>query len=269
MSAQLGLIAPNNTNLNVDTSYFVKKDEPISEPVLIAPVSIQGNIAEGPLAVPAVINVPGPAHSTAAYVGAMKLIPGGNTAAPDGSNGVVIRAAAGPATVVEVGTDSEGPNKLLIAGASGLSQVNDPVYNPAIGTAGNIWNLTDFAGGSRSSDAFAVDKTGQYMLRWELRLGENPVLGAADAGCEVFMTQSATVVPFSGTTFTNFGVYLPILAGGGADYIDYSGMLLVTLTEGLEYNYRFTPTASTATPGSVWTSLGSGGYFKVDVIKVC
>jgi hypothetical protein len=44
----------------------------------------------------------------------------------------VIRAAAGPSTVMEIGTDGEGPNQLLIAGASGPSQVNDNVYNPAL-----------------------------------------------------------------------------------------------------------------------------------------
>jgi hypothetical protein len=96
----------------------------------VSTVSIQGNVAEGGLALPAKIVVPGTTHATPAYVGAMKLIPGGNVAAPTSSNGVVIRAAAGPSTIVEVGTNGEGPNQLLIAGASGLSQVNDPVYNP-------------------------------------------------------------------------------------------------------------------------------------------
>lgn len=197
----VGLISAKTTMSNVQSERFLRVGAPIDAPTLVDPVFIQGNPAEGGLAVPAEIRVPGTTHGDPAYVGAMKLLPGGNVAAPEGANGIVIRAAAGAlpdsvATVVEIGTDAEGPNQLLIAGDDGLGQVYDEKYNQPVAlrnvTLSNIspTNTVDTAnpgeifrciqaGVAQSAIAaigcnFQVPKTGFYAVAIEVRLGNAP-----------------------------------------------------------------------------------------------
>jgi hypothetical protein len=92
---------------------------------LVAPVVI---VAEAPAtAGNPVIYVEGDAAS--AVGGSLALIPGSRTgaAAPDAGLTIVSQPTG---VSVYVGTDGQATNNLSVAGASGLSRVNDPVYNP-------------------------------------------------------------------------------------------------------------------------------------------
>lgn len=109
----------------------------IVSPTLVSTITLQSGGAEGTLAVPADIVVPGPTHATPAYVGAVRISPGGNEDAPNGAAGVVIRAGEGvnpgeACTIMEIGTNGESPNQLYIAGSQGLSEVYDELYNQPV-----------------------------------------------------------------------------------------------------------------------------------------
>lgn len=123
MSGQLGLIAPNNTNLNVDTSYFLKKGEPIVDADLIAPVSISAGSTT------AVINVEGDSES--GYFGSINITTG-ESLVSDQKLAITADPTASGVDVWIGANTADSVNRLLINGGDGLSRVNDPVYNPAL-----------------------------------------------------------------------------------------------------------------------------------------
>jgi hypothetical protein len=203
-----GHLAPQATHAQMNKSYYalanggVLTNTTLTTPTLVAPITLQGTASEGALAVPAKIEVPGTNHGDPDYVGSIALRPGGNVDASGGANGLVIRAAAGTApatasTIVEVGTDGEGPNKLFIAGPEGVGQVYDGVYNQPVAlknivlTNVSATNIVDISNNgeifrcvqdgvaqaaiSAIGATIQVPKTGFYTVAIEVKVGNAPV----------------------------------------------------------------------------------------------
>jgi hypothetical protein len=285
-----------------NTPYYVDASEPvITAPTLVSVITLQGNVAEGPLDVPAQIDVPGADHATPAYVGAIKLQPGGNVASPDGAAGVVIRAAdpvgAGEAaTIMEVGTDAEGPNQLFIAGALGLSEVYDELYNQPVAlqtitivasdpdttpTGGaEIFRCTQTAvaqagAGTVQFNRIQVPKTGAYMMQSEIRMGNTagpntvvlpstlvggvPVWNSLALGMQEFSTVIA--VPYSSVE----------VIGGDFQAIDTfasSSLTIKTYSQVLFLDSTKVYAITLASNSALW-NIGDAGQIKVELIAMC
>ena len=187
MSApQGGLILCQQTRPNPDQSYYAKATEGVlTFPTLIAPVSILPS-NESTTASIYVEGANGP------YKGAIQLAPGANSTIPASQpDGLTLRAVAGGVSI-EVGTDGQAVNTLSIAGADGLSQVNDPLYNPAVslkaitmistnplcaptpGNTGEIFRCAQAgvvaSGTTAIGNTFNVPTTGWYSLQMEVKL---------------------------------------------------------------------------------------------------
>jgi hypothetical protein len=305
MSNLNGLLPPSVTHSSPQNAYFARKLAPeLTRPTLIAPITLQSVESEGVLAVPATITVPGPTHATPAYVGAVKITPGGNVAAENGSAGIVIRAAAGEtpsiaaSTILEVGTDGEAPNQVLIAGPEGLSEVYNELYNqpvalqpitlsatnplcaPDPNNVGEIFRCEQAGVAASAVSAigtnFVVPKTGWYALQTEVKLGNAPVPAAPTINVPI------TVAPGG----VNFGETLSFSFADGVVTEPY-GLMEVTSNEFVVSDilvantitvrtytslhlfeagntYGFTLRASSG----VW-NIGDGGQIKCELIAMC
>lgn len=161
-----GLVCPEAFS-NPQTPYYIDQqaENVIVEPILVSPVVLRsedltsqariecrgGDPTPGPVIVP----VPGP------FTGAIKLLPGASSVGA-AAEGMTIRSLGG-GTQVLVGTDSQSPNSIVIAGPDGLGQVYDVVYNPVI-------KLTSVAAASgalpdTTGFTFTPERTGAYMLQ--------------------------------------------------------------------------------------------------------
>jgi hypothetical protein len=303
MSNLNGLLPPSVTHSSPQNAYFARKVAPeLTRPTLIAPITLQSVEAEGVLAVPAAITVPGPTHATPAYVGAVKITPGGNVAAEDGSAGIVIRAAAGetpsiPAsTILEVGTDGEAPNQVLIAGPDGLSEVYNELYNQPVAlqtitivasdpdctpTGGaEIFRCTQTAvaqagAGTVQFNRIQVPKTGAYMMQSEIRMGNAgvtntvvlpstlvggvPVWNSLALGMQEFSTVIA--VPYSSVE----------VIGGDFQAIDTfasSSLTIKTYSQVLFLDSTKVYAITLAANSNLW-NIGDAGQVKVELIAMC
>jgi hypothetical protein len=114
-----GLIGPP-AYANFQTPYYLTKSDKLTND-LVSPV----NILSADLSSSANIIV----NSTPAnYKGSITLETGANTLGPP-MVGMTLRTSGASGATVEIG-DNAQTNTLLIAGASGLSQVFDEIYNP-------------------------------------------------------------------------------------------------------------------------------------------
>lgn len=280
------------------TPYYVSAGagSEVPQPVLIAPITLQANPEEGALDVPAAIQVPGADSADPVFVGGVNIVAGGNAASEDGAAGVIIYAAAGGATVMEVGDTSAG-NKILINGASGLGQVYDEVYNqpvslqpislsatnplaaPDLANVGEIFRCTQ-AGVAASAAAaigtnFVVPKSGWYSLQIEIALGNAPAPAAPDinvpivsaGGIDIGQTLSFAIA--KGVVVEPYGAMeyvaqefaaADILVAGGNVIKQFVSQHLFDETQ----TYTFTLKSSSA----LW-NIGTNGQIKAELIAMC
>jgi hypothetical protein len=292
----LGLIPAQQTMSNVVYERFLRSNQPIVAPTLVSPVAIQGNASEGGLAVPAEIEVPGTTHATPAYVGAIKLVPGGNTFAPGGSNGVVIRADTGPSTIVEIGTDGEGPNELLIAGADGLAEVYNTLYNQPVAlraitqvqtaplltpdndeeilrcVQAGIAQAIAFPG--TQFNVFAVPRTGAYTIQTEITVGNSTptnsvvIPSTIVAGVPVWKSISLSF-QVQGTVQSVPYASFEVIGGDFYGEQAFAGNSIITKTyTSVAFLTAGTNYAITLNCDSGW-NIGSGGQIKTELIAMC
>lgn len=274
MANKNGLLAPTATHGALSPSYYLSRYEPIVAPTLVAPVNLQSGGEEGTLAVPAEIFVPGPDHAVPAYAGAVRISPGSNEDAPSGAAGVVIRAtgvSGEVATVMEVGTDGEGPNQLLIAGANGLSSVYDEKYNPVIkgtpvaqvvGALPGTWGVGLFS--------YTPDVSGAYMLQVNLNFTSAQAIAKPAAGfIEWTLTTEDGEVQYVSNTLASTVIEAASLitnvngaAGGIADPVDYSFTDMCILTAGV-------PVAFNLFAGVAGAGAWAASLVQARLIKMC
>lgn len=302
MASKNGLLAPQATYGALSESYYLSKDAPIIAPTLVSPITLQSGGAEGTLAVPAEIFVPGPDHASPAYAGAVRISPGANVDAPNGAAGVVIRAVEGTvagtaATVMEIGTNGESPNQLLIAGADGLSQVYDELYNqpvalqaitlsatnplaaPDPANVGEIFRCVQAGVAASAVGAigtnFAVPKTGWYALQLEIALGNAPAPAAPDINVPIaavggidigqtlsfVITKGVVVEPYGAMEYVaqEFAAADIVVAGGNV-IKQFVSQHLFTAGQ----TYSFTLKSSSA----LW-NIGTNGQIKAELIAMC
>ena len=198
-----------------DNNYFLRKDSGtvLEQPTLVTPISLESQDRQGD----ATIDVRGhQAGAAYAYTGAINLSPGASSAGP-AANGVTIRAIADGAQV-EIGTNSQDENKLMIAGPSGLSQVYDETYNQAVSLkpitmvsvnplcAPNPANTSEIFrcaqaavaaadAGIGQGNQFRVPKTGFYALQAEVSLFNAPAPAAPDINVPAVTAGAIDVLP--------------------------------------------------------------------------
>jgi hypothetical protein len=304
MATRNGLIPPLVTHSAPSNSYYaLKKDGVLNQATLVSTTILQSNPAtEGLLTVPASIFVPGPEHPTPAYVGAVRISPGGNVAAEDGSAGIVIRAAAGEtsiaSTILEVGTDGESPNRVLIAGLDGLSEVYNELYNqpvdlrpitlsatdplcaPDPNNVGEIFRCEQAGVAAAASAAigtnFVVPKTGWYALQTEVKLGNAPVPAAPTINVPITVApggvnfgETLSFSFFDGVVAEPYGlmevtsnefVVSDILVANTITVRTYTSLHLFEAGN----TYTFTLRASSG----VW-NIGDVGQIKCELIAMC
>lgn len=299
-----GLLPPFLTHAAPDSCYYLRDNQAnvtLTTPTLKTPVKLQ-SATELPNAVPATILTKGSNHGLEAYVGAVQLNAGGNTAGPDGSIGLTLRTAAG-GVAVEVGTEGQATNQLLIAGPDGLGQVYDEVYNQPVAlqpitmvvqnpnTARSPSNTSEIFrcnqtavaaadAGVGQGNTFQVPKTGFYALQIELDLF-NAVAPAPPsinipaivaAGIDVYGSLSfsltdggSVVLPYGAHEFVGGELFTSdcLVAGEGVTKI-HTGMYL--LSAGQTYGIvmgAHRPAGSTA-----W-NIGDAGVIKAELIAMC
>jgi hypothetical protein len=268
MANRNGLLAPQATHGNPDLSYYaLANGAALSTPTLVAPITLQGTASEGALAVPAKIEVPGTNHGDPDYVGAIKLVPGGNPAAPNGSAGIVVRATASETpsiaagTTVEVGTDGEAPNRVLVAGPEGLSEVYNELYNPVIkGTAIGTSSSALPVPGGLGIGAFTATPTvtGAYMLQVNVNVRNTDSI-PIDGIIEWTLTTSAGEVQFVSNTLKALSISkasdfneINGQPGGLNEPIDYCFSDLCFLTEGVPVAFNIFTARKSAAGGGAW-----------------
>jgi hypothetical protein len=190
-----------------ESNIYLRKGDPLPPASSLKSIV---SIAAADESVSAAITVTG--SETPTYKGAITLNSGAN--ASGGSTVILTGRTVGADTAsIEVGTNGQ-TNLLRIAGAEGLSQVNDPIYNPAtaqelavlLGPSPSAnhpggW-LTDspnpgvlFTSGGTAP--FSVSKTGLYFLQATLYMPEGT------SGSSAFT--SAFTARLSATPFTQVG----------------------------------------------------------------
>lgn len=278
MSApQSGLILCQNTLANTDDAYFLKKGEPIVEPLSIE--SVDGSTT-------AVLYVDG--ADAGAYQGAINIAPGANALSATPGAGITIRTTAGPGTTVEIGANAQGPNILYIAGPNDVSQVNDGIYNPTIKSTA-IFDETFTLDSSAPATAvhqipFTITRAGAYMLQIDINFANadsvpqviipvynpiNPssVIGAYDsAGGALEWTITAPEVQYMSSTITATSLIKANALDGVADPMDFSISNMGFLNAGAyQFNmYALKPVAGPNASGN-WI-LSS---VKARVIQMC
>ena len=273
----------------------------IINPTLFAPVALN-TTADGGLTVPAQLVVNGVDHPDADYIGAIGLRPGGIPGeAPNGSAGITIRAWEGvlPATagtIVEVGTNTQGTNLLLIAGASGTGQVYDEVYNQPVSlqpitqvqTAPLLTpaNPEEVLRGGQAAIAaaiatpgsqfniFTVPRTGAYTIQTQIGLGNNvptnsvvipstlvggvPIWSSLSLGFQIQGT--ATAVPYASFEVIG-GDFYGDQAFAGNSQLTKTYTSVAFLTAATNYAVVLNCAAG-------W-NIGTAGQIKVELIAMC
>jgi hypothetical protein len=276
---------------NATTALYLKKGDEIVSPVLVEPVVIKAQDQT----TAATLFVDG--AGAGAYQGAINIVPGTNGTAVAAGAGITVRTAAGPSTIVEVGTNAQANNLLYIAGASGVSQVNDPVYNPAValkaitmvasnplcapaaGNTGEIFRCAQAGVAAAATAAvgntFTVPKSGWYSMQMEVKL-ENAAAPAAPS-INVPITPVGTID--IGETLTFAFVQGVVLEPYGAMECVSSEFLASAITQqggnvirqyvsqhlfqaGSTYSFSLRSTSA------AW-NIGENGQIKVELIAMC
>lgn len=243
----------------------------LRSPTLVSPITLQASAVEGPLAVPAEIYVDGTNTISPSYVGAVNIVPGGNAASATPGAGITVRTAAGPSTIVEIGANAQGPNLLYVAGASGVSQVYDEKYNPAIkgtpvasvsGALPGTWGVGLFS--------YTPDVSGAYMLQVNLNFTSAQALAKPAAGfIEWTLTTAGGEVQYVSNTLASTVIEAASLitnvngvAGGIADPVDYSFSDMCVLTAGV-------PVAFNLFAGVAGAGAWAASLVQARLIKMC
>lgn len=291
MSSKNGLISEQASS-RPGLPYYVSKDEPLLNPSLISPVQLLSADLEAQAEIVCRglnAGVPSP------YTGAIKLLPGASSVGA-AAEGLTVRSVGG-GTQVEVGTDGETPNVLAIAGASGLSQVYDEIYNqpvalqpitlsatnplcaPIPANVGEIFRCTQ-AGVAASAAAaigtnFQVPKSGWYALQIEMSLGNAPAPAAPDINVPIVaiggidlgetltwaITDGVVVEPYAVQEFVSqeFAASAIVQQGGNVIKEHVSMHLFQAGT-----TYTFSLRSSSA----LW-NIGTNGRLKAELIAMC
>lgn len=276
-----GHLAPQNTHAQIEESYYaLTSGSTLSGVTLVTPVVLQGVASEGALAFPARIVVPGTTHADPEYVGAVAIRPGGNPAAPSGSAGIVVRAVApaipGPGTggtVLEVGTDTEAPNIIAVAGVDGLSLVYNQLYAPVIqGTeiAGITGSIPENTGVGLFS--FTPTVTGAYMLQFNINIANTDSV-PLDGIIEYFLNEGTeSEVQFTSNTLKSISISkasdfdeINGVPGTLSPPIDFSSSDLCFLDAGELYRFGLFSARNSTAGGVAW----SVANYQVRVIQMC
>lgn len=274
-----GLIASQRTRagVNDNSTYYILKGQPIDAPVLVNPVKIEATDDT----TNATIFVNG--ASSGAYQGAINIEPGANGVSATPGDGITIRTGAGPSTIVDVGANAQGPNLLLISGASGSSQVNDGIYNPVVKSAPifeETFALDSTVNNGLKQISFTVPRTGAYMLQININLANAdliPTLPSGLPGGAIEWTTTTTAIPapnnevqylsstLSGDIFTKASQVGPVAEP--MDYVFSSLGFFQTLDVG--QNYSFNMYALLPLVGGVPTSRWNINSIKARLIQMC
>jgi hypothetical protein len=269
MSApQGGLILCQETRPNNTEAYYAKAtDGVLTFPTLVAPVSI----LPADESTTASIYVRGSDETV--YRGAITVAPGANSSIPASqANGITIRTGAGPSTIAEVGSNSQGPNLLYIAGASGVSQVYDVKYNPVI----KATPVATYSGSIPANTGpglwtYTPDVSGAYMLQVNFNV-ENadsiPINGAIEwvlnvGGGEVQYC-SSTLKSTSISKASDFDEVNGV-PGVLAPPMDYSFSNMATLTAGEQVSFYLATARNSVAGGGAWAISN----YQVRLIKMC
>jgi len=261
---------------------------------LAAPVIIQ---AEAPAtAGNPVIYVEGSAASGVG--GSLALVPGSRTGAAAPDAGLTILAQPTGVSVY-VGDNGQATNLLQVAGASGLSQVYDEIYNQpvalqAITMVNQNANITRDpantseilrcvqagvaaidAGGVGVFNTFTVPKTGFYAIQASYLVGNAnapaattvniPITGVEYGSIGIFLEQGATVVPYS--SYEVVGSQLisqDITLQGRSVNVNSINMVLLTAAT----NYAIYMNVGRPAGSTAW-NIGDGGTIKVELVAMC
>jgi hypothetical protein len=297
MSNKNGLLAPTATHGALNPSYYALENGGIlQQPTVIQPLRIKAADASGSTATIFVDPL-----TSGAYQGAVNITPGGNALVPTGSAGITIRAAPGgglatASTIVEIGTNGEGPNELYIAGASGVGQVYDEVYNQPV----QLQTITIVAtnpvcaptGGAevfRCAQAgvaaafgpplvynrIQVPKTGAYMMQTEYRLGNGPgantvVLPSNLVGgvpqwfsLQVAMQEFGTVISVPYSSFEVIGGDFQAV-----ETFQTNSIMVRTYSVVVFLDSTKVYTVGLVSNNATW-NIGSAGQVKVELIAMC
>lgn len=279
--------APNNP-------YYASSQ--LRSPTLVSPITLQAAAAEGTLAVPAEIYVDGTNAISAAYVGAVNITPGGNAASATPGAGITVRTAAGPSTIVEVGANAQGPNLLYIAGASGVGQVYDEVYNQPVSLqpltmVSTNANLTPAnpeeclrsaqAGVAAAAAApgtifnvFRVPRSGAYTIQTEIAMGNagptntvvipSTVVGGVPIWKSISLSfqVQGTVIPVPYASFEVLGGdFYGEQAFAASSLVSKTFSSVAILTAGVNYAVVLNAPAG-------W-NIGDAGQIKTELIAMC
>jgi hypothetical protein len=245
------LLQPTATYYGGDVAndnYYLRKGQAIpSGQPLVAPVNIK---SEDSLTT-ATISVDD--NSVPSYLGAIGLNSGSNASGPS-LNVLTGRTTAATQMNLEIGNNLQ-TNVLQIAGLQGLSQVNDPIYNPVMPTQlvnligpnvspnyPNGWLLNDpsgqvvtsFQGGPAQS--FNVPKSGLYMLQATILMAPATTsTGGTDAGgFSLQITVNNANSPFPSVGGVVIGQPTP-LSSSGPQRSYYSWNSYIPLASGVLY----------------------------------
>lgn len=242
-------------------------NDPVYNPVTSLKSNVLVNSADA--SVSAIISVIG--NSVPTYKGGLNLNCGPNASGP--AQTIFTGRTTGATTMgLEIGSNSQ-TNILSIAGASGLSQVNDPVYNPA--TAQQFVNilgpfsdpdhpsgwLTDspnpgtFPGSAGTAD-FSVSKTGLYFLQVTLYLPQGT---SSDGAFSLNFTVAGAETPF--TPVGGLTVASAVATQAPSDIPGYwSWGSYVPLTAGVQYDITVRSVDG--------ATFGAGGQITVQLINI-
>lgn len=258
MSArQGGLILCQETLANSEYAYFLKKGEAIDPAILVSPVGIQS--ADG-VSTPSIISrglvggVPTP------YTGGITIEPASSSLGPAPA-GLNIHAGAS-GVVVEVGTNGAGiVNTLSIAGASGLSQVNDGIYNPTVKTTPVIEQTLVVAGSPLVGFTFTPTRTGAYAVQVDLNLYNADVVQAG--ALEWTITAGGSEVQYMSNTISSASLIKASALVATSEPMDFSTTNIGFLTASTAYNFNLY--ALVGTLPNLWALQ----QVKVRIIQMC
>lgn len=263
-----GLIASQRTRagVNDNSTYYILKGQPIDAPVLVNPVEIRATDGS----TDAVLFVDG--ASAGVYQGAINIQPGANGVSATPGDGITIRTGAGPSTIVEVGANAQSNNLLYIAGASGVSQVYDVKYNPAI-KATPVASFTGSIPANTGPGLFTYtpDVSGAYMLQVNFNV-ENadsiPINGAIEwvlnvGGGEVQYCSNT----LKSTSISKASDFDEVNGSPGvlAPPMDYSFSNMAILTAGQEVSFYLATARNSLAGGGAWAVSN----YQVRLIKMC
>jgi len=285
-----GLLASPSTHANVETPYYATA----TYPVFTEPLVIKSQDAT----TQSVVFVDGLAAG--AYQGAINIVPGVNATAASAGAGITVRTVAGtgagnPATTVEIGTNTQGGNNLLIAGLSGTGRVYDEVYNqpvslqpiskqqtePAIVPAnpeevlrgGQAAIAAAIANPGSQANFFQVPRTGAYMIQTEIAVGNagvantvvipSTLVGGVPIWESIslsFRIQGGSPIPYASFEVLG-GDFYGDEAFASSSIIQKTFTSVALLTAGVQY-------VITLNAGAGW-NIGDGGQIKTELVAMC